>query len=504
MSVVQRVLSGAAADFLGIPLGVLVQLVSIPVYVNHWGQVDFGIWLLSQSLVAVFTCLDTGHQNFLAYEFVRLRTPEKISELLGSAIPTAILLAISQVLILLLIVLVGVTAFLAPGADAGTISKFNIVLLIQISVFALTGSVGGVIGRSVVPFGRYAQMAWWRLTLNSASALSPIIATLFGADLVAAAAWAGAANIVVNVGIHLYIFRQWRRFGIRPSHFSASLAMTTLSKSVAITARDLLVLGRQQGLRIVLATLTNLSSMASFSAMRTVSNIATQGVNTITNPMEPEMLRYFWAKDQDRFSSMLAATWMLIVIAVLPTMMWLQLCIEPLFTIWTSGKLNYDGQVVALMSASVIIFSTSQPLISVLRGTNQLRAQLVIAFFGAAAAIGGVFLLTPLLGLRGAAISLTLAESVTLAICTVSLYRWLRGEGLQYPTTSFLWALAGCAVACFAVLVSASYPQVSAFVVAFATIAEVLLAACLWFSVSATIRRGLVASVKHRIWPKVQ
>lgn len=59
-TVKQRILRGIGANALGLGVNVLVQLVSLPVFLAVWGVEKYGEWLVLSSLAAFLSMSDIG------------------------------------------------------------------------------------------------------------------------------------------------------------------------------------------------------------------------------------------------------------------------------------------------------------------------------------------------------------------------------------------------------------------------------------------------------------
>ena len=72
MSVTKRVISGSAASWAQIAVGIATQIVVVPIYLNYWDVKTYGLWLAIQAIVVFLSMLDFGHQQYLGYEFLRI------------------------------------------------------------------------------------------------------------------------------------------------------------------------------------------------------------------------------------------------------------------------------------------------------------------------------------------------------------------------------------------------------------------------------------------------
>src|SRR5690606_33493061 len=72
MSVSTRLISGSAASWAQIGITFITQMLLVPVYLSYWDVATYGLWLAILTLGYLLIALDFGHQEFLAYELLRI------------------------------------------------------------------------------------------------------------------------------------------------------------------------------------------------------------------------------------------------------------------------------------------------------------------------------------------------------------------------------------------------------------------------------------------------
>ena len=143
------------------------------------------------------------------------------------------------------------------------------------------------------------------------------------------------------------------------------LGLTTVLKSQVLTLKSLLEMLRQVGVRLVLVPLVGMGEMVAFSTMRTGANTALQGLGTITDPILPELMRFLNQRDQARMETAFSTVWIILIAAMAPSVMMLQVIVSPLFEIWTHGKIPFDPVLFASLSAGVLVYASAQPAMAV-------------------------------------------------------------------------------------------------------------------------------------------
>jgi O-antigen/teichoic acid export membrane protein len=192
-----------------------------------------------------------------------------------------------------------------------------------------------------------------------------------------------------------------------------------------------------------LAPLAGVNALVAFSTMRTGANVALQGLNTITNPLLPELLLFLNQKKQDKTEAAFAMVWTVLVVIMAPAIVVFQLIMPGLFALWTKGKVEFDPKVFALLSITILIYALAQPAMAIIRGNNVLNVQVRVSIITAVVVILGMFILVPRIGILGAAISLVIGEIVDTQLYKIAAKKWLLKNGLHWPIrTSRMAALA--------------------------------------------------------------
>jgi O-antigen/teichoic acid export membrane protein len=211
--------------------------------------------------------------------------------------------------------------------------------------------------------------------------------------------------------------------------------------------------------------------------MRTGANVALQGLNTIVNPLLPDLMRFLHAREQSRTESAIATICILVIAVMAPSVVVLQAFIEPLYLIWTQNKVSFNPVLFAFLSFGILVYAVMQPATAVVMGNNLTKAQLALTAVAAIIVFAVLVSTVPILGIVGAGIALLLAE-----ICAAVGYKkyakeWLKQNGLRWPSRAFHSALTALVIAaislaglilapqfkwifCFNVLVRLECPEV--------------------------------------------
>ncbi len=452
MSVAARLISGSAASWAQIAVTLITQIALVPVYLVYWDVRTYGIWLAIQALVSIISMLDFGHQTFLGYEFLRLGIADRpaLGKYLSSGVVVGIIIGLAQILLLGAFHLTGTLSYIlgeSADADSYLIYSAGIALVLQSVAWLIVSGISGLLTRVLTPFGYFPRVAWWGFAYAIVTALAPLLAVVFGADLLVTGIVAACASVVYSIPLYYDLFSLLHKEKISFSRPSWKLGYKNFVQSLALFGKSLFENIRQQGARLVLAPLSGAAGLAAFSTMRTGANVALRGLNTITNPLMPDLIRFLHQRDQPKSDAAFGTIWIVVMGLMSPGVIILQAFIEPFFTIWTRGKIPFEPSLFAILSLSVLVYAVIQPAIAVVIGNNMLRPQFWLSCVAAIIVIGGIFVLVPVVGILGAGIALLASEIVVSVGYVIHAKKWLRNNSLRWPKQAFGMAVFSVAIA---------------------------------------------------------
>lgn len=465
MPALARIVSGFGAAWATMAVSIAAQVALVPIYLSYWSPALYGLWLAAVSLISLFHIVDTGHQQFMGFEFLKVGADDsdRLGLILWSAMPIALAIGLVQILVVVWLVHAGLFEWIFPAiertASSSALMDAGFVLVLVIVVFGLFGSVGGILVRFLAPFGYYPRMAWWGTLYAFGNAVAPALVVVSGGGIreagIGLAVWIVGYNLIIYVDI----VRLMNRLDVAYQTPDLHMGMRHLWKSQALVITAVLAMIRTTGARILLAPMAGAAQLAAFSTIRTGSNLALQGVSTLTNPLMPELMQFLRERDQERTEGGFALVWFALVVVMAPAVLILQTIVEPVFSIWTRGQIAFKPMLFALLSLGVLIFTWSQPAMAIVTGNNLLRPQLTVGAGAALITIIGMVTLVPLQGLAGAGLALLFAESFA-ALCFNSVARdWLERNRMVWPKKSSWHALTAVGLTGASIFAIVALPQ---------------------------------------------
>ena len=416
MSAIARVASGSAASWFRLAIGLATQLLMVPMFLSHWEPVEYGVWIGIAAVGSLIQFLDFGHHNYVGSEALRLgtRCRATTSRLYGSAIRVALIASVVELALVGGLIWVGVLgALLGDGVVAESLlGDAGLILILQSALWLLQGNWGSVAVRVLTPFGYFPQLVWFGVFVATVTTLAQALALTLGAGLLGV----GIAHhctfaVCSSLGLS-YMRKAIARERLAESDSSYVLGIANYVRSVALSVKGALEMLRQEQFRLILAPLVGPAGLVLFMTSRTIANLLAAGLATITIPLTPELARYLNLRDAAKTASVMTVVWLVLVGVLAPGAVAASFFIEAVFAIWTRGQIPFDAVLFALFSIGVLLLAFSQPAIAVLHCLNRVKLQLTISGLTTAVAVAGTFIAAPVLGVRGAAGALLLAELI--------------------------------------------------------------------------------------------
>ncbi len=452
MSAAARLISGSVASWAQIAVNLVAQIVLVPIYLNYWSVNTYGVWLAIQGIMSALSMLDMGHQNYMGYEFLRIgrQNIPALCKHLCSAVIIAVGIGIVLVLLTVVFFFTGILDFLLGASGPEEVALVNaagIALILQATLWLALTSVPGLVVRVLFVFGYYPRMSWWAVLYVIVTAVAPLLAVVSGADLLMAAVVMAVGSLTVSAFSFVDLYRLLKKERIKFVKPSFALGYSNFRKSLPLLGKSLFENVRQQGVRLVLAPVAGPAALAAFSTMRTGANVALQGLNTIVNPILPDLMRFLHDRDQPRSEAAFSTIWIVVVALMAPGAVILQLVMEPFFVFWTQGKITFDPFLFATLSVGVLVYAVIQPAMAVVIGNNLTKLQLWLTGIAAMVVFVVLILSVPIIGNLGAAIALLLAEIVAAVGYKIHAKRWLRQNQLAWPSRPFILAITSVVIA---------------------------------------------------------
>jgi O-antigen/teichoic acid export membrane protein len=433
----RRLIRGSTIAWVRLGTGFGVQLIVTPVFLAFWSAKTYGIWLAIVAAASLIQIPGLAHQQYVGYELMKTVTGRqraftrilRSAAWLGAAYGVLELLMACALSAALIVVLKG------HGNQTVT-SEAGWAFIAMTAGSSLVWNWGGVWVNAAYALGYFPRTAVWGVGDALIRGLAPLIVLPFGAGILGAAVFLMTTLLALHLACLFDMMKIIRPYLGKQSARS-QLGIHNFIRSQLLSIRMVLEMARQQGARLILVPLAGTEELAAFATMRTGANAALQGLGSITSPLMPELMRFLNQRDQARTEAAFSTVWIVVVAAMTPSVILLQVIVAPLFRIWTHGKIQFDPVLFALLSLGVLVYAMAQPAMAVVQGNNLLRPQLLLSGLAGGVVVGGMVLLVPKIGICGAGWSLLMGEIVAAIGYVKEAAIWLNKNNLHWPEKAF-------------------------------------------------------------------
>ena len=411
-AVYKRLVKGFAAQGFAQAINLIIQIGSVPLFIHFWGKLLYGEWLLISTVPSYFALSDLGFANAAGTEMT-MRVARGDREGALKVFQSAWLLVTGVTLIVTLTML-GLVHWLPleRWLHLSTLAHGEVVTVVAILVFQVFFDLQtGLISTGYRCDGNFAPGTMISNIQRLVEFVVAAIALCCGVHLIGLALAIMVTRLAGNTLSMLYMrsLSPWLTYGWR----HADLATVKRLTSPALTFMGFPI-GHAlslQGMVTVIGIVLGPGVVVAFTTSRTLTRFIWQILNAITNTIWVELSTAFGANDIALARSLhrracQAAMWLAVACSIV-----LFFAGPLIFRLWTKGAVPFDPTLFGLLLLVVIansLWSTSYVvLLSVNR--HQKLAAVYVAATGLSVAIALV--LTPLMGLRGTALSLLVIDA---------------------------------------------------------------------------------------------
>lgn len=362
----RRVVAGLGANAFGQAVHVLIQLLSVPLFLRRWDTATYGTWLLLSAAPAYLAMADVGMVttagNRMAMAVGR-GDPESADTIFQSAL--ALMCIVCTVLAAIILPLV----LLAPLPGVTRFDERLALLALAIGVlFALFGGLSEALFRAT---GRYpiastlysvvrlGEWGGWLLGLWIGGSLAAVAAgglAVRALGTLVAAAWSSRESQGIQWG-----FARARRAEVR----------AMLGPALSFMAFPLANALSLQGITILVGYLFGPAVVAVFNAYRTLARVAVQLTSMFSLALWPEFSRLFGQGAAAAVRPLYRRAEWLGIAAALGLSLALYAAAPGLLRFWTHGAIGFEAAPMALMLAYAAVGGLCHVPRTLLMATNQ-------------------------------------------------------------------------------------------------------------------------------------
>jgi O-antigen/teichoic acid export membrane protein len=400
-----RILASAAALLVGQGVTVLIQLLSLPLFLHFWSTAQYGKWLMLSAVPAYFAMSDGGMIPVAANKISMLQAAGRTDE--ANAVFQSAL-----ALITLAVAAVGTLAAAVLGLlgdavlDAG--SRLTLWLLIMTTLLSL---YGGLLCAGFRAFGSNAQGVLWNELIRSLEFLGMALGLATSGSFVGSAAGFLGGRCAGLLIVATIVRLRFPRLGWSFQYASRSELASLWHPALAYLAFPLGNGLNLQAITLMVGGLFGPVALATFNTYRTISRLVLQLTATLSHAALPEFSRLFGSEDAAGLRRAYSGVLVLAGALSVGTTLAMIVLAPYLLQWWTHGKIGFLAPLFLLFALATLLGGLAHVPRILLMATNRHSALGVRYLLLSGAGVLLAYGLGKLLGQEGTALALCLPES---------------------------------------------------------------------------------------------
>ena len=418
-SVKRRLLANFGANSLNRVLNVLIQLISVPVMLSHWGAGVYGEWILLTTIPNYFAMSDIGFGNVAVNEMTMLVARGDEAEALSVFQSVNLFIAgISMVVGMLFLAGVWILPFerwLRMGQLMGPHELRLILTLLGLT--ALLTLQENLFHASFQCVGKRAQGTLAKTTVTFAVFLAQVIAVSLGATPLVTAIVTAIVTILGAVALWNVLFAniKWIRFGVRHARWATIRRL--FWPAISFMSFPISNLLNLQGVIMVIGHVLGPIAVVMFSTARTISRSVLQALQLINASVWPEVSAAFGSGSIALLRKLHRTSCQLSILLCIVTTAAAALFGNQIWRTWTLGKFETDPVLLNILLLQMLLgaFWYTSSVIPAATNNHEGIAKLILGASCFSLVLSYALMKVDALGLRGVAIALVLGDSVIAA-----------------------------------------------------------------------------------------
>ncbi|MCY0966939.1 lipopolysaccharide biosynthesis protein [Parathalassolituus penaei] len=319
--------SGIGANSYGQVVNIVIQLVSVPVFLFFWSAEEYGKWLLLVAIPSYLSMSDFGIANVVSNQMNMLSARGEwaaVNELFGGTLT-------------LFFIILSAAFVLGGGIFYFDDASYVVVYVLCLNVILILS--GNLIQAVFRCYDRYSSGVYWDVNSRLIEWVSSIVAVSVSKDFVVVALSMLFARVVWLVYAIVYLTKingdihfRFGRIGCISHLIKDSIRFSLIPLSNGINI---------QGFSILVGSLLGPVYLVVFNSYRTISRMAIQMVSIVSHSAWPKFSRMYGAGGagiRDLYESLTAYIWVGVIALAICVFVFYYFFIS----YWTNGEVVFD------------------------------------------------------------------------------------------------------------------------------------------------------------------
>ncbi len=389
-------MAGLGANTSGQLVTILIQLVSVPVFLRYWSVEDYGRWLLLSALPGYLALADLGLGTVAMNRMVMLHAQQRIHES-RTVFQTALLMigVVTGVCLLLSCVLVWLLPLeMFNPADA----RPTMGILILVALLNIYSALVDAVHRAAGEFARGVYLINCARLFEWLGGLAGLVLLR---SMLAVAAGFLVARVIAMLVMQQMTAKRMPAYPWSLMHSSRQELGGMLRPALSFLAFPLGNALTLQGMSVVVGTTLGPAALATFNTFRTLSRLPVQMLTTFNRALWPEISRAFGAGEYPMLQRIYRRGTRISLLACAAACIVIFVAAKWLLGIWTDHHIPFDAAMLALFLLVALAGCAWQVGQVMLTATNMHERLAVIYLLAALASVGGAIAMPAQWGMQG-------------------------------------------------------------------------------------------------------
>ncbi|MGA8171603.1 MAG: hypothetical protein WB816_12345 [Methylocystis sp.] len=432
---VARLIRALASNVYSLGVRILLQFVTLPLFLHFWSARQFGEWILLSSFSTYFALSGLGIGSAGGNLIAMNAASGDLATARGVWQTTRVIVTISNVALVALVWfganrfdvagILGLTTISADGARNVIIAS-AVLIAVRLQM--------GVAESAFRAWGGYPEFAFIENTVQIIEVVAQVAVLLLGGYFLGAIVCCIVVRLVVLVGLAIHVQRRAPWLLIRDGAPIGPVAARLLRPALGFLMLPFAQAMELQGFALLVGGGFGPAGLSAFTAMRTLARTVLMILGLFFNILQPEVS---YAVEKDNNNSKIKQLFFLSstasILVGLGASIFLIYAGPSIFRVWTGSKVVFDSGVFHMILLCGVLRAVSMPPAAVLLGLNRHGLLVGVTILGSAAAlvVGWVFVETThnMVAVAGASIVIELA---LIAYCVSAMLRLLHLTAGQY------------------------------------------------------------------------
>jgi O-antigen/teichoic acid export membrane protein len=420
-SLISRIKLNIGANSFGQLISIIIQLTSVPILLNVWGEQLYGEWLILSAIPAYLALSDIGFGSVAANDMtMKFAKGDKLGALEVFQSTWALISALSLFFFFFIIV----TLYFFPIGNLLNITEISSsdtkVILVILSIQSFISLQMGLVHAGFRCAGHYAEGYMYLSFVRLVTFLGFILGVLLFQDIIKAVLISFLIQIIC---FSLMVFKllvkvPWLRYGF--IHIHSRTIRNLIKPAFAFMAFPIGNAINIQGVVILIGGTLGATSVVTFTVLRTLSRLVLQLTSIINHSVWPELSKSFGEKDFAAIKKLHRKITRVNLILLIIASFCLSLSAEIIISLWTHNAVQFNSKLLYGFLLILIIESLWNTSSVIIMAINKHKSISLIYLVFSVISIVITYLLLPKFGLYSPIISMVLSYTA-LEIFTLNL-----------------------------------------------------------------------------------